>query len=520
MFYQHIKGTSQWEWRMCWGHASSADLVHWQHEPIAMQPTQSGADASGCWSGCATVDEDGTPTLLYTGVRRRDLQDEGPLPHVGADLGLEMVECQCAATCSPGDDQLLQWAKLPQPVIPHPPPGMQLAGFRDPYVIRKGGKGQDWHLLIGSGLNGQGGTLLLYKSKELQSGWQYAGSFVQGETKPCGDHDLGAMWECPFLASLSTRTPADASQAAGPGSGPAAASGLQVLCVSPYPHHLKERPTNSCLYWLGRLQNDQFQMGDAEGPHVLDLGDVLYAPNCFTDGQGRNIMFGWLQELRKGGGFDYAGCLSVPRVLTHQGGRLHQQPVPELAQLRRGAGYTAEQLAVTAEQPVTLQGVSVSSLDLELTLRPDGAHASSVLLRSWLWASRGEEWLKEPSAAAITVDWEHGLLQATYPQHLDGKGSFDAAASMRRIGGPIMMDKQRQEVHLRILVDHSAVEVFTGAGEALTTRVYRGEAPQGVTTSPVLVSHGGITSVRSLRGHDMGSIWLRQEDIPAGAAGQ
>ena len=53
---------------------------------------------------------------------------------------------------------------------------------------------------------------------------------------------------------------------------------------------------------------------------MLDLGDVLYAPNCFTDGQGRNIMFGWLQELRKGGGFDYAGCLSVPRVVTHQGG--------------------------------------------------------------------------------------------------------------------------------------------------------------------------------------------------------
>ena len=56
---------------------------------------------------------------------------------------------------------------------------------------------------------------------------------------------------------------------------------------------------------------------------MLDLGDVLYAPNCFTDGQGHTIMFGWLQELRKGGGFDYAGCLSVPRVLTHQGGCRH-----------------------------------------------------------------------------------------------------------------------------------------------------------------------------------------------------
>ena len=42
--------------------------------------------------------------------------------------------------------------------------------------------------------------------------------------------------------------------------------------MSPYPHHLKERPTNSCLYWLGRLQNDQFQMGDAEGALALQPG--------------------------------------------------------------------------------------------------------------------------------------------------------------------------------------------------------------------------------------------------------
>ena len=61
-------------------------------------------------------------------------------------------------------------------------------------------------------------------------------------------------------------------------------------------------------------------------------------------------------------------------------------------------------------------------------------------------------------------------MQAIFPQQLDSNGGFDAAASMRRIGGPIVMDKQRQGLHLRILVDHSAVEVFTGAGEALTTR--------------------------------------------------
>ena len=46
---------------------------------------------------------------------------------------------------------------------------------------------------------------------------------------------------------------------------------------------------------------------------------MLYAPNCFQDAKGRSIMLAWLQELRKGGGFDYAGCISLPRLLTYIG---------------------------------------------------------------------------------------------------------------------------------------------------------------------------------------------------------
>lgn len=54
---------------MTWGHASSSDLVHWEHEPIAINPTKGGTDASGCWSGTTVLDTDGTPTMIYTGVR-------------------------------------------------------------------------------------------------------------------------------------------------------------------------------------------------------------------------------------------------------------------------------------------------------------------------------------------------------------------------------------------------------------------------------------------------------------------
>ena len=61
-------------------------------------------------------------------------------------------------------------------------------------------------------------------------------------------------------------------------------------------------------------------------PKLLDLGDVAYAPTTFRDGSGRCLMLAWLQELRKGGSWDYAGCLSIPRVLSMQGLAPFNQP--------------------------------------------------------------------------------------------------------------------------------------------------------------------------------------------------
>ena len=51
---------------------------------------------------------------------------------------------------------------------------------------------------------------------------------------------------------------------------------------------------------------------------------------CVSCTQGRHIMWGWLQERRKVGSYDYAGCLSLPRVMYISGNHLHQvlQPRP------------------------------------------------------------------------------------------------------------------------------------------------------------------------------------------------
>ena len=53
IFYQHNPEGGYWKW-MQWGHASSVDLVHWVHHPIALTPDFDGPDRGGCFSGGAT----------------------------------------------------------------------------------------------------------------------------------------------------------------------------------------------------------------------------------------------------------------------------------------------------------------------------------------------------------------------------------------------------------------------------------------------------------------------------------
>ena len=66
-FYQHVPASKRWTWGLVWGHATSRDLVTWQDHPPALVPTAGGLDQDGCFSGCAALDDEGCPTILYTG---------------------------------------------------------------------------------------------------------------------------------------------------------------------------------------------------------------------------------------------------------------------------------------------------------------------------------------------------------------------------------------------------------------------------------------------------------------------
>ncbi len=346
LFYQHNPFAPRHA-NIHWGHAASRDLLHWQDLPIALTPNAADGDGGGCWSGCA-VDDDGTPTLLYTGVA----------PQV-----------VLKATSSDG---LLTWQKFAgNPVIAGPPADItaQNGGdFRDPYVWREG---DGWRMVIGT-RNEQGGVVLHYQSQNLDE-WECTGPFLEGDhtasERPWG----GAMWECPNLLRHS-------------------AGDLLILSPQSATYQLLEP-----VWHAGRAGERRFE---SLQQGVLVYGHTFYAPQVLRAANGRLIMWGWLKEARSQAASDAAGwngAMSVPIEITFAAdGAPLLQPVAELATLRR-AHHALRDLNLD-QTPALLKGVTGAALDLELELELEPGAEVGLLLRCTpdfsehvtLWVGEGE----------------------------------------------------------------------------------------------------------------------------------
>src|SRR5690349_13291685 len=92
MFHQYNPQSAVWG-NMNWAHATSLDMIYWQHEPTALSPTPDGADRDGVFSGSAVVDN-GKPTVIYTAVAPPGDVSEATL----RDGAHTWRETQCLAT--------------------------------------------------------------------------------------------------------------------------------------------------------------------------------------------------------------------------------------------------------------------------------------------------------------------------------------------------------------------------------------------------------------------------------------
>lgn len=274
-----------------WHHAISHDLVHWQHMPIALAPTDGSYDSYGTFTG-SVLPSAQDASVVYTGTTKVRAEDE-TIRHE------EIREVQCIATSN--DPQLRTWQKLPAPVIDHPPEGMKVTGFRDPFSWKEDGT---WYMGIGSGLSGIGGLVLLYRSVDARR-WEYLHPLAQGTWNGEASSNpvpSGEMWECPDLFPLGSK---------------------HVLLYS------TERKT---MWHVGTFDRTELRF-HSERSGLLDHG-AYYAPKSMLDRKGRRILWGWVQETRPHEEITsagWAGCMSLPRVLTvGVDNELCMQVAPEL----------------------------------------------------------------------------------------------------------------------------------------------------------------------------------------------
>ncbi len=402
LFYQYNPAEARWG-DIHWGHAVSVDLLHWEDRPIALAPRTEGVDELGCFTGCAFVQDDGTPTIAYTGITPAPDQPRGR--HESQSLAIS-------------HDGLLTWEKLAQnPVIAGPPEGLSLTGFRDPCVWREDGH---YYMLIGSGIEGAGGTALLYRSADLIE-WEYVHPITVGDAER-----HGTMWECPDFFALGDR------------------------------HALLVSTLGRQMYLTGGWDREQLTPG-AEG--WVDFGPSFYAGKSFEDAHGRRILWGWLREAREQQAqldAGWSGVMSLPRVLTMlPDGALGCEPAEELQRLR-GEAFSAPATELRADSEVALE-VAGDCIEVEAQVELRSETRFTLTVRC---SPTGDE------RTDVFFDARGGRLgiDAT-------RSSLDPGVQARVSEGPLAL-RTGEPLELRVFVDRSVVEVFANGRAAVTERAY------------------------------------------------
>ncbi|KOC94467.1 sucrose-6-phosphate hydrolase, partial [Winslowiella iniecta] len=370
-----------------WGHWSSADLVNWQHEPLALAPVEE-YESHGCYSGSA-VDDHGVLTLVYTG-------------NVKFEQG--RTAWQCLARLNPqGEfDKLGPVLALPAGYTGH---------VRDPKVWRHQ---ESWWMVLGAQDSDLQGKVLLLQSPDLQS-WT-----LKGEIAGSGLGGLGAfgyMWECPDLFRLADQ---------------------DILVVCPQglaAESYRYLNTFQSGYFSGELDYDAGHYHHGEF-HELDHGFEFYAPQTTASDEGRRLLIGWMgvpdQEEFYQPTIDHGWIhtMTCPRELSWQAGKLFQQPARELRQLRscartfNGEAASLPELdiasaeidfAVNGEFSASFAGILQLHCDrLGLTLTRSNRRSGETEHRYWRGTVTHLQILCDSSSVEIFINHGEAVMSARY----------------------------------------------------------------------------------------------------------
>ena len=370
-------------------------------------------DRSGVFSGCAIV-HNGAPVIMYTGVNS---------PH----------QLPCLAYA---DETMRSFRKEPNNPVIRTLPDNLVEDFRDHSMWHDG---TYWYQILGSG-DGTHAVAPLFRSVDLLD-WEYLGRMIQSDD-PINEQ----LYECPdFFAS----------------------NGQHVFITSPL-------PMRRVIYMSGQFDGRTFTPTKR---NRVDHGVSFYAPQSFTDEQGRRIMIGWCQEQRveqacRAAGWQ--GAMTLPRVLAlDAAGDLTYAVAPECAALEATTIVHAKHVSLRQLQH-QLTHVASRTYRVALQLVATGADTVTLVVRSD--PTTGEQ---------TTITW----LATTNELVCSMARSSNNPGTSRDVYTIPLHHSVGNALSLDVYVDHSLIEVYAGAYTVCTLRVY----PNGTADRIELIAHGDVS---------------------------
>ncbi|MEI3197064.1 MAG: glycoside hydrolase family 32 protein [Lachnospiraceae bacterium] len=416
LFYQYNPYQTQWD-SMHWGHVVSKDFLHWDYLPAALAPDED-YDKIGCFSGSAIELEDGRQLLMYTSVQQEKL-DDGTVRD---------VQTQSVAVGDGLDYE--KYAGNPVLTAKDLPEGASKADFRDPKIWKE--EDGCYYCVIGSRPADGSGQILLYRSKDGFQ-WEFVSILDENQNR------YGKMWECPDFFELD---------------------GKYVLLTSPQdmlPEGLEYHNGNGTLCVIGELDPKTHKLKEQFSQSV-DYGIDYYAMQTLLAPDGRRIMIAWMQNwdtlAYRRNDSKWFAQMSLPRELSIKNGRLYQVPVRELDAMRTNkVAYTD---VVIKDTRITLDQVEGRTVDLELVIRPEDK--TNVYEKFELRFAENEKY-----HSALSFRPHESVLK------IDRKfsGSERAVIHQRRC----QVNKDSNELKLRVVLDRYSVEVFINDGEQVMSAV-------------------------------------------------
>lgn len=416
LFFQYHPYSSVWG-PMHWGHATSADMIYWKEQPIAIYPDSIGT----IFSGSAVVDKNNTSGFGKNG--------QVPLvaiftqhDTIGEQAGRNNFQNQSIAYSLDDGKTWIKYAA--NPVIKNP----GLKDFRDPKVMWYQPQ-KKWIMALSAK-----DSIEFYSSPDLKN-WVKESAFGEGR----GAH--GGGWECPDLFQLDD-------------------NGKQrwVLIVNLNPG--APNGGSGTQYFVGDFDGKTFT-SNQKNTQWLDYGPDNYAGITWSNTGKRKIFIGWMSNWSYANQVPtetWRNAMTLPRELKikHVGKDIFvsSQPITELASITLKPANTQN---ILVNKNLNIAGKATNlTLPCRINLTLEKIKDFSLVVSNNIGDS-------------LIIGYDTSQQQYFIDRTKSGKKDFQKDFADRHVA-PRLTNNPAMKISL--IIDVSSIELFADDGLTVMTAIF------------------------------------------------